>query len=142
MARGHVRHLEEYMHLPYRMEIYHDDGYWAGAFPDLPGLVAGHATWDGLQAAIEGAKRAYFAAAIESGRPIPEPRVPRPPEFSGRFVVRVPKSLHRQATQAAEREGMSLNSFVVAAVAKELGRREQRARQEAASTRRIVAGTR
>ena len=119
--------VERYMHLPYPMEIYEDDGYWAAEFPDLPGLVAGHETWDGLQDAIEDAKRAYFATAIESGNPIPEPRA-RQEKFSGRFVVRLPRSLHRQIVGAAEREGMSLNSYVLTAVAKELGRGEERDR--------------
>jgi antitoxin HicB len=112
--------IQGYMQLPYRMEIYDDDGYWAAEFPDLPGLVAGHETWEGLQAAITDAKRAYFEAAIASGQPIPEPK--RQEQFSGRFVLRLPKSLHRQAVQAAQSEGTSLNTFVVTAIAKELGR--------------------
>src|SRR5262249_41474150 len=67
------RQIEEYLRQPYRMEIYWDDGYWAAEFPELTGLVAGHETWEGLQAAIEDAKRTYFEAALESGRPVPAP---------------------------------------------------------------------
>ena len=113
--------VDEYLRLPYRMEVYFDDGTWAAEFPELPGLVAGHETWDGLQAAVEDAKRAYFDAMLESGRPIPSPR-PRHEEFSGRLVLRLPKSLHREAAHAAQREGASLNSFIMAAVADRLGR--------------------
>ncbi len=123
MARVSARGVEEYMRLPYRMEIYDDGGYWAVEFPELPGLVAGHETWEGLENAVQDAKRAYFSAAIESGGPIPEPAA-RQEEFSGRFVVRVPRSIHRQAAGTAERDGMSLNTWVVAAIAKELGRGE------------------
>ncbi|WP_419079638.1 toxin-antitoxin system HicB family antitoxin [Phascolarctobacterium succinatutens] len=34
------------------------------------------------------------------------------PRFSGRFVVRVPKTLHRLLAEESEREGISLNQFV------------------------------
>jgi antitoxin HicB len=121
MASERLRSVEEYMRLPYRMEIYDDGGYWAAECPDLPGFAAGHETWEGLQAAIEDAKQAYFEAAIESGRPVPEPSAPQE-DVSGRILVRLSKSLHRQAIRAARRDGVSLNTFLVAAVAKELGR--------------------
>lgn len=114
--------IEDYLSLPYRVEVYYDDGYWAAEFPDLPGLVAGHETWEGLQAAIEDAKRAYFAAMLGSGRPVPRPR-PRQEEFSGRLVLRLPKSLHRDASHAAQREGVSLNGFIVTAVGDKVGGR-------------------
>jgi antitoxin HicB len=121
MASERLRSVEEYMRLPYRMEIYDDGGYWAAECPDLPGFAAGHETWAGLQEAVEDAKRAYFEAAIESGRPIPEPSTPQE-DVSGRILVRLSKSLHRQAIRAAQRDGVSLNTFFVAALARELGR--------------------
>ena len=42
--------------------------------------------------------------------PINEPNMK--PRFSGRFVVRVPKTLHRLLAEESEREGISLNQFV------------------------------
>ena len=42
----------------------------------------------------------------------------------GRVLLRLPKSLHRQAARAALRDATSVNTFLVAATAKELGRRE------------------
>jgi antitoxin HicB len=116
--------IEEYMRLPYRMEVYYDEDHWAAEFPELPGLVAGHETWEGLQATIDDAKRAYFAAAIDRGLPIPQPRTPQD-AFSGRLMVRMPKSMHREAARGARREGVSLNAFITAAVARELGRHDE-----------------
>jgi antitoxin HicB len=130
MAGEYLRDVEEYMLLPYRMEIYNDGGYWAAEFPELPGLVAGHETWEGLQGAIQDAKRAYFEAAIESGHAISEPGV-RPEEYSGRVLLRCGHRLHREATQAAARDGVSLNSFIVAALAKALGHSEARSESTA-----------
>lgn len=50
--------------------------------------------------------------------------VPEPIEnqgFSGKLVVRLPKSLHRKATHAAAREGVSLNQFIANSVAEQVG---------------------
>lgn len=81
-------------------------------FPDYR-LV--DSTWDGLGEMIEDAKRAWFESMIEHGKPIPEPR-PVEEQFSGRLVLRLPKSLHRRAVIAADRDGVSLNTLIVTAV--------------------------
>lgn len=121
MAVAKRTEVDRYLTLPYRMGIYWDNDYWAVEFPELPGLAADSETWEGLPQAIEEAKRAWFEGMLEEGLPIPEPR--GMPEHSGKLQLRLPKSLHAQAAQAAEREGASLNSFLVAAIARELGRR-------------------
>lgn len=41
--------------------------------------------------------------------------------LSGKFVVRLPASLHGQLVKEAEKEGVSLNQFVVAALAGAVG---------------------
>jgi antitoxin HicB len=117
--------LDQYLRLPYRMEVYRDGDYWAAEFPELPGLAAGHETWEGLQTALDDAKRAYFEAALERGLPIPLP-AERQLEFSGKLVLRLSKSIHRDAARMAERDGVSLNTFIASAVARELGRCEAR----------------
>ena len=123
MATGAaIRTVEEYMQLPYRMEIYWDEDYWAAEFPELPGLVAGADSWDELLATIGRAKEAWFSAMIEDGLPIPEPQQGQ--SFSGKLQLRLPKSVHRQAAHAAEQEGVSLNTLIVTAVARFLGASE------------------
>jgi len=42
-------------------------------------------------------------------------------ESSGKFVVRVPKSLHASLVRLAEREGVSLNSLIQVALAEFVG---------------------
>lgn len=42
-------------------------------------------------------------------------------QYSGKFVARLPKSLHRELAQAAEREGVSLNALVNVALARYVG---------------------
>jgi HicB family len=49
---------------------------------------------------------------------LPEPAVgPQRREYSGKFNVRVPKSLHAALASEAEAEGVSLNQLVVAKLA-------------------------
>ena len=49
---------------------------------------------------------------------LPEPSVgPQRREYSGRFNVRLPKSLHAALASEAEAEGVSLNQLVVAKLA-------------------------
>jgi antitoxin HicB len=120
MVDGIAERVAYYLSLPYRMEIYQDDGTWAAEFPELPGLVAGHETWDGLQAAIDDAKRTYFEAALEHDLPIAEPNGTAE-SFSGRVLVRLPKTIHRDLARAAEFEGVSLNTWILTTVAKGLG---------------------
>ncbi len=70
------------------------------------------------------ADRAAFAKTEESRRidqlidSLPEPRVgPQWREYSGKFNVRIPKSLHAALASEAESEGVSLNQLVVAKLA-------------------------
>lgn len=43
-------------------------------------------------------------------------------EPSGKFVVRVPRTIHARLTEEADREGVSLNALVMAYIAEGLGR--------------------
>jgi predicted HicB family RNase H-like nuclease len=68
--------------------------------------------------------RAAFAKTEEARQidryidSLPEPPVgPQRREYSGKFNVRVPKSLHAALASEAEAEGVSLNQLVVAKLA-------------------------
>ena len=54
--------------------------------------------------------RDVVADLRESGEPVPEPIASRP--FSGRFVTRVPSSLHRRLAIEAAEADVSLNRLV------------------------------
>lgn len=68
---------------------------------------------------IEDAMRGWIKLALEEGIPIPEPAPDE--EYSGKFVVRLPRSPHRQLAETAEREGVSLNQFINVALAQSVG---------------------
>jgi antitoxin HicB len=56
------------------------------------------------------------------GRPVPAPNSGG--VASGKFVARVPKTIHAQLATRAKSEGVSLNTLVLAFIAEGLGRRE------------------
>jgi antitoxin HicB len=96
----------------YRVELYVDpeDGSWAVEVPDLPGCVAAADTPSDAVAAAEDAIAAWIEAAIADGERVPAPS-PVIDEFSGRFVLRVAKGLHRELARQAKNDGVSLNTY-------------------------------
>ncbi len=116
--------LECYMSLPYRVEIYPEpdgSGYTAEA-PDLPGCLTCADTLAELWEMIEDAKRGWLEVALERGLSIPEPPPVSDEVYSDKFLVRMPKTLHRRLVERARRERASLNQFVNVTLAEAVGR--------------------
>ena len=95
------------------------------SFPDLPGCVSDGET---IAEAAKNGKEAFaswVSARLHDRLPVPEPsrHEERPLDaYSGRFVQRIPRSLHAELAARAEAEGVSLNSLVLALIANGLGR--------------------
>ncbi len=98
-----------------------DGGGWLVELPDLPGCTADGETIDEAVADAIDAAAAWIATAQELGRTVPEPG--SIDQFSGKWVQRVPKSLHMRLADQAKREGVSLNQFVTALLAEGLGKK-------------------
>jgi len=117
------KNLDFYLHLPYTIEVTRDSGEaYAGLFArvvELPGCMTQADTFNELEEMIADAMRGWIEAALESGQDIPEPHPKE--KYSGKFIVRVPRSLHRALVETAEREGVSLNMFVSTALGKAVG---------------------
>jgi len=47
--------------------------------------------------------------------------VTRRPSYSGRLLLRMPRTLHAELAQAAEREGTSLNQLIVGLLSRSVG---------------------
>lgn len=105
-----MRTLEEYMKLPYRMEVVPDaEGGYVVSFPELKGCLTSGETVEAAVANAEDAKREWLVAAMEDDYPIPEPGCDE--DYSGQFKLRIPKSLHRQLAEQSRREGISMNQY-------------------------------
>lgn len=102
--------LQYYINLPYPIEIVEDDGAVVASIPDLPGCNAfGDNVQDALRSLRE-TKELWLKGQIESDQPIPGPSTAE--EYSGKFVLRIPKELHRILNREAQRQGISLNQYV------------------------------
>lgn len=128
------QNTEHYLDLPYTIEIVRDegDGYtgWFARVVELPGCMTQADTFDELELMIKDAMQAWIEAALDDEQIIPEPRSTE--SYSGKFVVRVPRSLHRELAEAAERDGVSLNTFVNVALARAVGLTQPTASSEPA----------
>ena len=102
-----------------------DGGGWLCEFPDLPGCMADGATPE--EAVREGADalRSQVLTLRELGRPVPPPSRPES-GYSGRWLMRVPKGLHRRLAEQARAEGVSLNALAATLLAEGLGYRRAR----------------
>ena len=118
--------LEYYLSLPYTIEVIRDNDEenpgWVARVIELPGCITQGDTFEELREMIEDAIRSWVEIALEDGIPVPEPH--HHEEFSGKFVVRLPKSLHRELAIIAERENVSLNAYVSSALGKAVGQYE------------------
>lgn len=100
-----------YQNLPYTIELKQDaeDG-WFVRVKELPGCMSQGDSADEALTMIREAMQGWLTVALEQNMTIPEPQSAE--EFSGKFVVRLPRSLHRDLTQRAQEEGVSLNQYV------------------------------
>ena len=68
------------------------------------------------------AKAEWFTYMLENDLPIPEPMDIT--KYSGKFVVRIPKSLHKTISEQSKMEGLSLNQYVANSLAYVAGQKQ------------------
>ena len=103
--------VAHYLSLQYPFVAHADpDGGYVIVYPDLPGCLSQAETLDEIPVMAEDARTGWIETEYEDGRNIPEPSYQ---EYSGRFNVRIPKSLHRALADAAAHDGVSLNQYVI-----------------------------
>jgi antitoxin HicB len=105
------------MAFPYTRELLpNEDGTWFARIVEFPGCMTEGDTQSAALEMLDEAMADWLTAKLEDGDPIPEPLAPE--AFSGKFVVRASRSLHRDLARNAEREGVSLNQYVVTKLAR------------------------
>lgn len=100
-----------------------EGGGWLVEFPDLPGCMADGATPEEALHEAEDAVRSWLAAAAAHGDPIPAPSSADLAGYSGKWVVRTPRSLHKRLSERARQEGVSLNTLAVSILSEGIGAR-------------------
>lgn len=106
-----MKTLEEYMKMPYKLEIIPDteeDGYVA-SYPELPGCITCSSTISDAINNAEDAKQQWLLAAIEDNVDIIEPKIDT--SVSYQFGINIPRSLLKSLEEDSRKEGVTLNQY-------------------------------
>jgi antitoxin HicB len=106
------KQLRHFMGLSYPIELIEEDGQYTATHPDLPGCASFGDTPDEAVAELRVVRELWLRGEIESGNAIPQPSSYEE-TFSGKFVLRMPKTLHRTLHHEAKLQGVSLNQYVI-----------------------------
>lgn len=124
MATNNVRKsLEYYLNLKYPITIIPDvTGGFVADIEELPGCITQGETLEEVYRNMDEAKQLWLEVAYEDGLDIPLPR--NDVDYSGKFNVRLPKSLHKKLDNLAVHEGVSLNQYLVSTLSHAVGVKE------------------
>jgi antitoxin HicB len=125
--------LEFYLEQKYPVTLYPDnDGGFVAEIKDLPGCMTQGDSADEALEEIEDARISWIKVAHEHSDYIPLPSTET--QYSGKTLLRMPRSLHQRLAEWAEQEGVSLNQYIVsllsAALASENTNRSLKASME------------
>jgi predicted RNase H-like HicB family nuclease len=106
---------EDYLNLPYHVVIQHITGeggsYYFATVQELDGCMSHGDTYQAAFQNIQEAMEGWIETKLENGFPVPEPV--NESQYSGKFVLRLPKTLHARLAKEAEKEGVSLNQYAL-----------------------------
>ena len=123
MQKTARRPLKYYLSLQYPITLNPSvDGGYVVEIEDLPGCMSQGETVKEAVEMINEARQLWLESAYEDGQDIPLPR--GVDEYSGKFIVRFPRTLPRKLDQMADREGVSLNQFLVPTLSHAVGLKE------------------
>lgn len=107
--------IKDYMKLPYTrlvQEMNDESGhYFYGRILELDGCQSTANTLEELYSNLNEVMESYIEVKLENSLPIPIPGNAN--NYSGKFVVRLPKTLHQRLAIEAEKEGVSLNQLAL-----------------------------
>lgn len=113
--------LDYYLSLKYPVSIEEapEGGYFI-QIKDLPGCLSQGETIEEALENIEEARQLWIESMYEDGNEVPLPGSAEK-QYSGKFNIRMPKSLHRKLDEMAEQEGVSLNHYLVSTLSRVVG---------------------
>jgi predicted RNase H-like HicB family nuclease len=105
----------DYLELPYNIIIRHiadeSGSYYFATVLEFDGCMSNGDTYqeafDNIQEAMEG----WIETKLANGFSVPPPVGDE--TYSGKFLVRLPKTLHARLAIEAEKEGVSLNQYAL-----------------------------
>lgn len=118
--KNYAQRAEQILQKHYaRRLVPEEGGGYVASILEFPGLVADGDTVEEALENLERAAKSWLEVALANGQDVRDPVDFN--GYSGKVALRLPRSIHSQASQMAEQEGVSLNQFLVAAIAHYLG---------------------
>lgn len=118
--------IDEIVRRPYTVEVVYgetaEDGVLA-QIAEWPGCMTAGDTRTEALARIEDAMRDWAEARLADGSDVPGPMA----DYRGSILLRLAKTLHRDAAKRAQREGVSLNQWIATTIARAVDAGEDRA---------------
>ena len=107
--------VTDYLKLPYHIIIRYvtdeSGSYYFATVQEFEGCMSHGGTYaeafENIQEAMEG----WIETKIANNFPVPPPIEDN--QYSGKFVLRLPKSLHARLAAEAKSEGLSLNQYTL-----------------------------
>ena len=110
-----MKNVKDYIDLPYNYIIHpiNDESgiYYYARILELDGCQSTGETFEEAYENLRDAMEGWIEAKLEGGFEVPLPVGYE--DFSGKFLVRIPKSLHYRLSIEAEQEGVSLNQYAI-----------------------------
>ena len=110
-----MKNVKEYMDLPYNyiiQQVNDESGsYFYARVLELDGCQSTGETFEEAYENLKDAMKGWIEVKLEGGFEVPLPV--GYDDFSGKFIVRIPKSLHYRLALEAKQEGVSLNQYAL-----------------------------
>jgi len=107
--------VKKYLDRPYHIIIQHiideSGSYYFATVREFDGCMSHGDTYAEAFENIQDAMKGWIVAKLENGFSVPDPIDDN--QYSGKFVLRLPKSLHARLAMEAEQEGISLNQYAL-----------------------------
>jgi predicted RNase H-like HicB family nuclease/plasmid stability protein len=107
--------VQDYLKLPYHVVITHrvdeSGDYYFATVQEMDGCMSDGATPEAAAKNIREAMELWIDGKLDGGYSVPEPF--KDLSYSGKFVLRLPKSLHAKLAMEAAQEGVSLNQYAL-----------------------------
>lgn len=112
---------EDYLVEPYARIVIpdKDSGTFTAMIFEFPGCIAQGNSPEDAYSKLEDVAKSWIEESLSQQQEIPLPA--EATSYSGRILVRLPKSLHKRAAVVADKEGVSLNQFIVSTIAESVG---------------------
>lgn len=102
-----------YINLPYTIQtVKNNDGTYFISVKELAGCMSEGDSLEEAYKMIREAMAAWMEVALAEKRDIPLPESMDEHKYSGKIVLRMSKTLHKELTWEAKDEGVSLNHYM------------------------------